>query len=194
MDGMEKITARMRADAQSALDALEQETQRSCSAIRTDYEKRAAQERAVSHERSEHAAQERYERLCSAADMESRKLELSARQEILSEAYTLALDKLCSLPRERYEQLLLKLLSKAVGTGHEQVMLCAADREALGEAFVQRANEALHTHLTLASDTADIRAGFLLIGETSDVNGSFETLLALSREQTEREAARRLFS
>lgn len=194
MDGMEKIIARMRSDADAALDALRRETEEKTAALRADYAKRAEQERTALRARSEQAAQERYERLCSASDMEARKLELAAKQEVLGETYALALDKLCSLPRERYEALLLQLLGRAAVSGDEQLLLSAADREALGEAFVARANEALHTHLTLADGTADIRAGFVLVGKTSDVNVSFETLLALSRERTEGKAAGRLFS
>ena len=194
MDGMEKITARMQSDADDALEKLRMQTEQECSAVRAEYRKRAEEECAALRARSEQAAQERYERLCSASEMETRKLRLAAKQEVLRDTYALALDKLCTMPQEQYEALLCRLLGKASETGDEQIRLCPEDREKLGEAFVQRANEALHTHFTLSDRTADIRAGFVLVGKMSDVNCSFETLLALSRERSEQEAADRLFS
>lgn len=194
MDGMEKIIARIESDAREQNEALRRETEEKINAIRGEFEKRAEQERAALRARSAQAAQERYERLCSASDMESRKLELAAKQEILDETYALALEQMCTMPRDRYEELLLKLLGKAVGDGREKLVFSAKDRAALGEDFVARANTQLHTSLTLAGETADIRAGFVLVGEASDVNCSFETLLALGRERTEGEAAGRLFS
>ena len=44
------------------------------------------------------AAEERLERLKSAAQLERRKLELAARQEVLTEAFDQALEQLCTLP------------------------------------------------------------------------------------------------
>ena len=52
----------------------------------------------------------------------------------------------------------------------------------------------LNAHYTLAGEAADIRAGLVLISKECDVNCSFETLLALSREKTERGAAKLLFA
>ena len=136
MNGMEKITARMEADAARSLKELEEQTERQLAELRQACQVRIEQDRAAAAQRSDQAAQERYERLCSAAEMETRKLTLSAQQEVLKEAYERA----------------------------------------------------------LAPESADISAGFLLSSRECDVNCSFETLLALSREKTERRAAQLLFA
>ena len=140
------------------------------------------------------AAQERYERLCSAAEMETRKLTLSAKQKVLAETYDRALEILCSMPREEYLSLLVHLLKAAGGKGDEKIALSAKDRDEMGETLVERANKELNAHYTLAGEAADIRAGLVLISKECDVNCSFETLLALSREKTERGAAKLLFA
>ena len=67
MNGMEKITARMEADAARSLKALSEQTERELSELRQESEKRAEQERIAASQRSDQAAKERYERLCSAA-------------------------------------------------------------------------------------------------------------------------------
>ena len=117
--------------------------------------------------------------------METRKLTLSAKQKVLAETYDRALEILCSMPREEYLSLLVRLLKAAGG---------AKDRDEMGETLVERANKELNAHYTLAGEAADIRAGLVLISKECDVNCSFETLLALSREKTERGAAKLLFA
>ena len=193
MNGMEKITARMKEDAARSLSELNAQTEQELRRIREESAARAEKERETAGERAHLAAQERYERLCSAAEMETRKLTLSAKQKVLAETYDRALEILCSMPREEYLSLLVRLLKAAGGKGDEKIALSAKDRDEMGETLVERANKELNAHYTLAGEAADIRAGLVLISEECDVNCSFETLLALSREKTERGAAKLLF-
>lgn len=194
MNGMEKITARMKEDAARALSELNAQTEQELRRIREESAARAEKERETAGGHAHLAAQERYERLCSAAEMETRKLTLSAKQKVLAETYDRALEILCSMPREEYLSLLVRLLKAAGGKGDEKIALSAKDRDEMGETLVERANKELNAHYTLAGEAADIRAGLVLISEECDVNCSFETLLALSREKTERGAAKLLFA
>lgn len=194
MNGMEKITARMKEDAARSLSELNAQTEQELRRIREESAARAEKERETAGERAHLAAQERYERLCSAAEMETRKLTLSAKQKVLAETYDRALEILCSMPREQYLSLLVRLLKAAGGKGDEKIALSAKDRDEIGETLVERANKELNAHYMLAASAADIRAGFVLISKECDVNCSFETLLALSREKTERGAAKLLFA
>lgn len=194
MNGMEKITARMKEDAARSLSELNAQTEQELRRIREESAARAEKERETADERAHLAAQERYERLCSAAEMETRKLTLSAKQKVLAETYDRALEILCSMPREEYLSLLVRLLKAAGGKGDEKIALSAKDRDEMGETLVERANKELNAHYTLAGEEADIRAGLVLISKECDVNCSFETLLALSREKTERGAAKLLFA
>ena len=193
MNGMEKITARMKEDAARSLSELNAQTEQELRRIREESAARAEKERETAGGHAHLAAQERYERLCSAAEMETRKLTLSAKQKVLAETYDRALEILCSMPREEYLSLLVRLLKAAGGKGDEKIALSAKDRDEMGETLVERANKELNAHYTLAGEAADIRAGLVLISEECDVNCSFEMLLALSREKTERGAAKLLF-
>ena len=98
------------------------------------------------------------------------------------------------MPREQYLSLLVRLLKAAGSKGDEKIALSAKDRDEIGETLVERANKELNAHYTLAGEAADIRAGIVLVSRDCDVNCSFETLLALSREKTERGAAKLLFA
>ena len=184
MNGMEKITARMKEDAARSLSELNAQTEQELRRIREESAARAEKERETAGGRAHLAA----------AEMETRKLTLSAKQKVLAETYDRALEILCSMPREEYLSLLVRLLKAAGGKGDEKIALSAKDRDEMGETLVERANKELNAHYTLAGEAADIRAGLVLISKECDVNCSFETLLALSREKTERGAAKLLFA
>ena len=210
MDGMEKITARIQEDADREIAALNAQTDEQIAALQAQARTQAEQERQTILARGERAAAERLERLKSAAQMERRKLELAAKQEVLSEAFDQALERLCTLPDEEYIQLLTALVLRAVTTGREQLIFSQKDRSRIGKAVVVAANEALVNFLgkmvnsataqitgtgllTLSEETRPIQGGFILTDGPVEVNCSFEAMLRLQREQLEKPAAEILF-
>ena len=96
MEGIEKITARIAQDAQAEISRLTAETEEKVQAVLTNAAAQAQQEANEIVEKGRMAASERLERLNSASQMERRKLELAAKQEVLGEAFALALEKLCT--------------------------------------------------------------------------------------------------
>ena len=143
MDGIEKITARIRADADAELAQLREQTETQILEIQAQAKAQMDQERTAILARGRRAAEERLERLKSAAQLERRKLELAAKQEVLSEAFEQALEKLCALPEEEYIQLLTGMVLQAVSTGREQLVFSPRDRSRIGKQVVVAANEAL---------------------------------------------------
>lgn len=164
MDGIEKITARIRADADAELAQLREQTEAQILEIQTQSKTQADQERTAILARGRRAAEERLERLKSAAQLERRKLELAAKQEVLSEAFEQALEKLCALPEEEYIQLLTGMVLQAVSTGREQLVFSPGDRSRIGKQVVVAANEALVKEVApeLPDSLADSRVGALL--------------------------------
>ena len=82
MDGIEKITARIRADADAELAQLREQTEAQILEIQAQAKAQMDQERTAILARGRRAAEERLERLKSAAQLERRKLELAAKQEV----------------------------------------------------------------------------------------------------------------
>ena len=164
MDGIEKITARIQEDAQREAGKVRSESEEKAQAILADY--RAQGERAGAEilARGRRQAQEREERLTSAAEMERRKLLLSSKQKVLQETFDLALDKLCSLPQEEYVALLTRLVLQAVTTGREQLIFSQKDRSSIGKQVVVAANEALTSQVAprLPGELTESRAGAFL--------------------------------
>lgn len=143
MEGIEKITAKIIQDSEAEVTRILEETERKARSIGEEAQAQADREREEILARGRRTAGERLERLKSAAQMERRKLELAAKQEVLAEAFDLALEQLCALPEQEYVALLTKLALEATSTGREQLIFSPQDRSRVGKQVVVAANEAL---------------------------------------------------
>ena len=195
MDGIEKITGRINEDVQREIDALTADANREADEIAARYQAQARQESADIVERGRKAAAEREERLASVAQLEARKLELAAKQEMLQKAFDTALAYLLDLPEDKYVALLADLAVRAARTGSEQVILSQKDRTRFGKQAVTAANEKLGDkgRLTLSQETRPIQGGLILSDGDVEVNCTFETLVRLQRGELDREVAKVLF-
>ena len=143
MNGIEKITAKIAADTEAEIAQLTAQTDEKVRSIGEAAKAQADKESADTLARGRKAADERLERLKSAAQMETRKLALGAKQEVLGEAFDLALEKLCSLPDPEYIELLTRLAVEASSTGREQLVFSPKDRARIGKQVVVAANDAM---------------------------------------------------
>ena len=193
MNGIERITGRIRDDAQAEADRRLDAARASADKILADYRARAESESKALTEKNDKNAAAREERLISMANMDARKAILAARQDMLERAYVRALDILCSMPREESVKALADLIAQAASTGHEEVIFNAKDQKEIGEQAVGAANRKTGMNLILSQDTANIRGGFILRDKNIEVNGSFETLVRLQKNQTAGEVAKLLF-
>ena len=194
MNGIDKITSQISADTQTEIDALVADAQRQAGEITARYAQQAERECGEILARGRRSAEEREERLGSMAQLECRKLELSAKQEMLAKAYDAALEQLLNLPDQEYTALLADLAVKASSTGREAVILSQKDRTRFGKQVVTQANEKLKDGgLTLSGETRPIQGGLVLSDGDVEVNCTFETLVRLQRGAMDREIAALLF-
>jgi V/A-type H+-transporting ATPase subunit E len=143
MNGIEKITAKIRQDADAEVAALMAQTEEKVAAIQTEAAAKAQQERDAILTRGRKASAERLERLESAAQMEQRKLALAAKQEVVGEAFEKAVEHLCALPDAELIKLLTALAVEASKTGREALVFSVKDRARIGKQVVMAANEEL---------------------------------------------------
>ena len=194
MNGIEKITQRMADDAQREIDEIQAAAQAQADEITKNFQAQAEKESQEIVERGRRNADEREQRLASVAQLEARKMELAAKQEMLAKAYDLALEKLLQLPEKEYVALLADLAVKASSTKKEAVIFSQKDRTRYGKAVVTQANEKLGDgRLTLSEQTRPIKGGLILSDGDVEVNCTFETLVRLQRGEMDREVAKVLF-
>ena len=183
MNGIEKITARIGQDSQAEIDALlaEAKTQAADITAKARAEAQAVGDEVMAQGRK--AAAEREDRLASVAQLECRKAELAAKQEVIEEAFRLAHKKLLALPQDKYVALLVKLAVQASTTGKEKLIFSGDDRAKVGMAVVTAANEKLAkgAALALSDETRPMDGGFILSDGAVEVNCTFDTLIRLQR-------------
>ncbi len=198
MTGIEKITGRIEADARAEAAQIAAEANAKCAEIRAEYEKKAEDTYYETLRSGVKDCEDRADRLGRLAGMESRKSTLNLKQSLVSEAFALALDKICSMPEADYVTAMAKLAAKAASTGREAVAFNKGDRERCGEKIVAAANALLAEQgkpgeLKLSADTRPIRAGFLLQQGDIEVNCAVETLAELCRGDLASQIAAVLF-
>ena len=76
----------------------------------------------------------------SAAEMEARQELLAAKQEALEEVFSIARQKLMSLPEEEFVELLAAFAAREGESGREELLFSEEMRARIGEKVVARAN------------------------------------------------------
>lgn len=199
MTGIEKITARIQADAQKEIDAVLADAKAQADEITARYAAEAKQAEAEILEKGQRSAVESRQRLNSTAQMNAKKQELAVKQELLEKAFDLAYEKLVQLPEEEYVDLLAKLAVKASASGKEQLIFPAADRARYGVKVATKANELLAkagkpAGLTLSEETRSFKGGLLVCDGDVEVNCTFEALVRLARNEVIGEVTTALFA
>lgn len=195
MNGIEKIIDRISGDAQAEIDAILAQANDEAAQITAKYEAQARAEADEILKRGSAAAAEREERLASMAQMEGRKAELAAKQEVIEEAFALALRKLQALPEDQYVELLANLAVKASATGKEALIFSAKDRDTVGKKVVDAACAKVSGGAFVLSDQVRaVNGGFILSDGAVEVNCSFDTLVRLQKAEITGEVSRVLFA
>lgn len=193
MNGIERILQRIQSEAQMEIDEILKKAREEADAIQNRYQMQAENESAELNLKKQKAAEEQEERLISVAQMESRKIILATKQEMVEKAYALALEKLCSMPEEQRISVLADLLVRASSSGREEVIFSPEDQPRVGKAAVKAANDASGKQLTLSSQTRPIKGGFILKDGNIEMNCTFDTLVRLQKTGTAGMVAKKLF-
>ena len=194
MKGTEKIIAHIQADAKAQADAILAQAEAKCAEIRAGYEQQAKEAYAERIRAGVKTNQDRLDSMDRLAKMEGRKAILALKQEMVSESFDLAVDKLVALPEAQYVAFLAKLAASASVTGDEEIVLNARDRKAVGAKVVEAANAKLGGgKLTLSKQTGDFKGGLILRRGNIEANCTAELLVNLCRDDMAAELAGVLF-
>lgn len=193
MNGIDRIVQLIQSEAQAEIDEILKKAQEEAEAIQTRYQAQMEQEAAELNLKRQRAAEEQEERLISVAQMESRKIILATKQEMVEKAYALALEKLCSMHEKQRVSVLSELLTRASNSGSEEVIFSPEDRPNVGKAAVKVANDASGKQLKLSDETRPIKGGFILKDGNIEMNCTFDTLIRLQKTGTAGMVAKKLF-
>ena len=184
MNGLEKIVARMEADTQAACDALAASAAENAAAILRDCQAQAdAAAQAAAH----------LEHLNGSSQLACRQRVLAAKQQLIDEAFARTAQALTALPQAEYVDLLASLAAEN-GSGDEELLLSARDREAVGAAVVEAANaKKPGAAFRLSEETRDTGGGLVLRRGRVELNCSFTEKLRQLRQEESSAVAQLLF-
>ncbi len=194
MNGIENIVARIGEDAAREAASITENAQAQAEAVLTDCRAKAEQEAAAIVARGKAQAETKEERLVNTARLEAKKELLGAKQAMVDEAFSRALEQLGKLEQGKLTALLAGLAATASSNGCEQVILSEKDRTACGAQVVEQANTLLKGgKLTLSEESRPMAGGVILKDDKIETNCSFEVLLHLKREELTAQVAGVLF-
>ena len=194
MKGTEKIIAHIEADAQAQADAVLGEARQRCEAIKARFDDKAARLYSDRIREGVKACQDKEDSALRISSMEAKKSILSMKQEMVSQSFAAAREKIVNLPKEQYVAFLAKLAAQASVTGDEEIILNARDREAVGEEVVAAANAAVAGgKMTLSDTTGDFSGGLILKRGNVEANCTVELLVDLKRGDLSAKLAEVLF-
>lgn len=193
MNGLDKIIARMEADTRAECDALAANAAENAAAILRDYQAQADAAARDSAQRAEAQAAEHLEHLNGSSQLACRQRVLAAKQRLIDEAFARAAQALAALPQADYIDLLAALAAEN-GSGDEELLLSAHDRETVGAAVVDAANaKKPGAAFRLSDETRDTGGGLVLRRGRVELNCSFTEKLRQLRQEESSAVAQLLF-
>ena len=190
---IDNITSRILSDAKNTADSSLMNAENTKKEI---INKANSEAEVIIKTESERAAKDAVDlknRRVSAAELQGRKMLLSAKQEAIKKSFTAAIDKLKAMPEDKYLSFLAQEIVK-IPNCEGSIVLNAKDRENIGERLVKTVNEKLGAEkVSLSKNTVKSSGGFVLKRGNVEINSTFETLLDSMKDELTGEIANALF-
>lgn len=193
MDGQQKIIDKILSDATHDAGEMLSEALKKAEALVAAKQAEADAEYDLSVEEARKAGEEVVRRRLTVADLEVKKLLLSAKKQAVDEAFEESFKKLLALPKEEYTALVESMIASAADDG-DVVVISENDKNVLTKAFFDKISAKIGKKLTLSDTFGNFRGGVMLLGKGVDKNLTFESELALLRDEVEPEVAKIMFS
>ena len=198
MEGIEKITAHIEADAKAEAQSVLNEAGARVSQIDADYRQKAQDEYWTRVRAGVKDCEDRVQRMNRLAAMESKKAILATKQDMVAKAFDRAQEMIVNLPADKYAVFLAKLASESATTGEEEVIFNERDKNSCGAAVVNSANARLAEKgiagkLRVSDETRNICGGLVLRQGGIEVNCTVELLVDMCRSEMSSQLAEVMF-
>lgn len=125
------------------------------------------------------------------AELDAKKLLLGAKIKIIDAIFARALEKVRTLDNERYKALLVGMLD--IAEDGDVITLSAKEKELISKADIEKVAKKKGINLTLADKVGDFEGGMVLSGKGVDKNLTFDTEIAIIRDEMETSIAKEVF-
>lgn len=178
---IDKILADVNAETIKILESANEYAQKIVDSANEKANKELESHRSIAQAEAEKAAAKEI----SGAEMEAKKLILQTKQECLENIISAAKEKLLALDGKEYEETILNMLSAA--QQGDEIIFSEKDKKSLSKAAQEKG-------FAVSSETRSINGGFIVKKGEIEYNYSFESIIAVEKEEIERIAAEILFA
>lgn len=197
---IQKIMEKAEADVQEIREEARIKQEKRIEAINAQTEKMLLDIK----EQEAEAIEEVYRRSTLMTRLEIRKNELALKRELVEKAFAEARRALDQLDDDAYIRLITRIVTEGVVTGDETLLVPKGVRSRYtgpfkgSQSMMDLLRQALRDAgkpdtLVLADEDAPFEGGVMLSGSSSDVNGSYDMLIAQVQDRDEREVYKQLF-
>lgn len=190
---IENITQKILAEANEAAKAIIEKAEIQGSEIIDEAKNKADEMLKNELAKSENDAEILKQRKVSAAQLQAKKMLLSAKQESINKSFQQAHNKLTQLPEEKYVNFIIEEIMKS-SVSEGELILNEKDKKNIGEKIVKLISEKIKTNKIVLSDkTIDASGGFVLKSGNIEINSTFETIINSIKEELTFEVANVIF-
>lgn len=194
---IEDIIKKIETDSEEKANNLKAEAEAEAKKILDRAREEAKEKRCTILKKGEEEAERIRRRIFQIADLEVRKIILSAKRQVITDAFEQVQSRLEGL--KNYQDLVCKMLLAGVETGEEEVLISARDNDRIDQKFITSINTKLQKQgqkgaLTLAKEKAPITSGFVLRRGKVEIDNSFSSLIKSRKDELEIKVAEILFS
>jgi V/A-type H+-transporting ATPase subunit E len=194
---IEDIIKKIESDSEGKANNLKAGAEAEAKKILDRAKEEAKEKKCTILKKGEEEAERVCRRILQIADLEVRKIILSAKRQVISDAFEQVRNRLEEL--KNYQDLVCKMLLAGVETGDEEVVISARDSNRIDQKFINSINTQLQKQgkkgsLTLAKEKAPITGGFVLRRGKVEIDNSFSSLIKSQKDELEIKVAEILFS
>lgn len=179
-------------DGEKENNRILEEAREKAERVLTDAREKALAEISAREESALKFLPEQERRICSVAELEKKKLLLSAKQEVMTAMQEQAIIAVSALPDKDYLSVIRGMLLYASEDG-DTVTISERDKERVTRAFIEGIANEMHISLNLSEEYGTFQGGILLSSDNYDKNMTLESELASIRESDEAHLAEILF-
>ena len=192
----EQVVEKILADAKAEADEITKQAEQSQAAEQAQLNKQLDEYKKQTEVLAQKSAEDEKSHLLAAARMDIAKQFLAEKTKILNEVFAQARQNLQNLPDDQYRELMAKLMSEAVETGEEEVIVDTGETR-IDRELIDRVNQKLGQSgkgsLKLSDEKQKLGAGFILRQGRIKNNVSVDILLTQARKELEIKLAKELF-
>lgn len=199
MSNLDNLTSKIISDAEEKKKEILEEANLKALEIKNKKIEEANKKASSILAKAEVESKSAKERVISKTDLDVRNKKLSAKQDLISKVFDLAVDRLKSMSDGEFESFIKDSILSIEVQGDEEILLNEADKNKLSPNFLNEINQELKAkgingNLSFGSTLTSIDGGFILNKNGVEINYSFYELVNSLRYELEYKVGNELFN